>query len=132
MAVLISEIRAIYQTERLDSEVQAFLDDALLIVNEDIRPKCTMSEERYDLITKYLTAHFLSVSDSLAQDGSVSGGALKRSKLGEADESYAVPNAEMFGFNATRWGQMAVAIDKCGILSGLSSNAGLKAQFRIV
>lgn len=131
MTVLVNDVRAIYPTDRLDSEIQQFLTGALLIVNEDIRSKYTITDARADLITKYLAAHLIALSDTKAEGGTFTGGALKRSKMGEADESYETPGADMYGFHATRWGQTALAFDTTGALSALST-AKLKAQFRVV
>lgn len=133
MAVTIADIKAVYSParDRADDEIQPFLDTALMVVNEQLRPNCPMSEDRYDKITIYLTAHFMSISDS-ANGGNVSGGALRRSKLGEADESYATPAESEFGYNASRWGQMALALDTCGVLAASQANKGIKARFQVV
>ena len=131
MAVTISDLKELYPSNLTDAQYTDALDTATVIVDEDMRPNCAMSNERYDKITLYLAAHFASITAS-SVDGSSTGGAVRRSKLGEADESYAVPADTEFGYNSTRWGQMAIALDSCGILSGIIANKGLKAQFRIV
>lgn len=132
MAVLVTELRAVYPTQRLDIEVQPFIDNAQLIYDEDIRSKYTYTAEREKLIVMYLAAHLMSTTDALAIDGSTAGGVLKRSKLGDADESYTTPDGTAFGLEATRWGQTALALDKSGILAGLTASKSLKAQFRVV
>jgi hypothetical protein len=133
VAVTIDDIKAVYPParDRTAEEIQPFLDTALMVVNEQLRPNCSMTADRYDKITVYLTAHFMSISDS-AGTGSNAGGALRRSKLGEADESYDNPTQEAYGYNFTRWGQMAIALDTCGILIGSTTNRGLRAEFRVV
>lgn len=130
MAVTIDDLKKIYTSSSLtDDQLEEALSTAQMIVDEDIRPNCAMSEERYDRITLYLAAHFASITES---NSGGNAGALRRSKLGEADESYAAPPDDAFGYEATRWGQMAIALDKCGILSGQAANKGLKALFRVV
>lgn len=132
MAVTVNDIKAIYPNSGLsDESIQDALDTALMIVNEQLRPNCPMSEARYDKITIYLACHIMSISAS-AVTGSSSGGAIRRDKLGDADQSYATPGDTEFGFQSSRWGQMAIALDTCGILAGSSTNRGLKALFRVI
>lgn len=132
MTVLVKNLREIYPTDRLDTEVQAFIDNAQLIFDEDVRSKYTYTTERADLIVTYLTAHLMATTDALAVDGNIAGGQITRSKLGDADESYSAPGDLMYGLNATRWGQTALAFDKSGLLAGGAANKGLRAQFRVV
>lgn len=134
MTVAIDNIKEIYPParEKTDEYIQPFLDTALLVVNEQLRPKCLMSEDRYDRITVYLTAHFMSLTSDAEYSPSGASGALKRSKLGEADESYATPSDTEYGYGSSRWGQMAIALDTCGILAGVTTNKGVKALFRVV
>lgn len=131
MTVLVDDIKAVYATDRLDSEIREFLAAALIIVNEDIRSKYTITDDRADIITKYLTAHLIALSDAKAVDGITSGGSVRRAKLGEADESYDNPGADAYGLHSTRWGQTALAFDTTGALTALSTSK-LKAQFRVV
>ena len=132
MAVTIADVKVLYSSSGLsDTAITEALDTASLIVDEQLRPNCVMSEDRYDKITKYLACHIMSISAS-AEGGSPSGGALRRDKLGDADQSYAVPDGADFGYQSTRWGQMALALDTCGILANASTNKSVKAQFRVV
>lgn len=132
MAVTVADIKKVYPNSGMDdSAIQDALDTALMLVNEQLRPNCPMSEQRYERITIYLACHILSIS-AAAAGGSPSGGALRRDKLGDADQSYATPSEADFGFQSSRWGQMALALDSCGILAGMSSNKSLRAQFRVI
>lgn len=133
MAVTPADVKAIYPpaVDKTDEAIQVFIDIADLIVDEQIRPNCPMSEARYDTITIYLTAHYMAISDAASGDNT-SGGMLRRSKLGEADESYATPDSTEYAYNATRFGQMALALDTCGILAASMASKGVKAQFRVV
>lgn len=128
MAIIVDGLRTLTGSTALDSVLQAAIDTAVLVVDEDIRTSSvTQSEDRYDKITLYLAAHFLAI-----QNIGENGGLVKRSKLGEADESYEVPDSTLFGYNSTRWGQMAVVLDNSGVLAGTSAATGLKAQLRVV
>ncbi len=72
-------------------------------------------------IEKYLAAHLVALTEEK--------GGVTRSKMGDADESYA--NVFESGFNSTRYGQTAVVLDSSGILAKLSiTNA--RAEFRVV
>ena len=130
MTITVDDLKSLYATTRSDEELQVFLDIALLVVDEDLRPNCVMTEDRYDVITRYLALHFLAISD-MAASGSSSGGELKKSKLGESEETYEVMPTDLGGFQSTKWGQLALALDKCGILMSLQIPK-LKAQFRVV
>lgn len=135
MAVIVDNVKAVYPQvggSPTDAQYTAALETAKLIAAEQLTASttCQMSSERIDKITIYLAAHFLEATNN-ASAGLPAGG-LKRSKLGEADESYATPDATLTGYQTTRWGQLALALDTCGILASSVANAGLKAQFRTV
>lgn len=132
MTITVDDIRSLYATQRLDSEIQPFIDTAMIIVDEDLIPLGKLSVQRLDMISKYLTIHFMSLSDEQVENGSVSGNVLKRSKLGESDESFDAGNPKAFGLTTSRWGQTAIALDNTGTLSNLNNNQILKAQFRVV
>lgn len=134
MTVTVDDLIVLYPAaaSRPTEEVQVFLDQAILIVTESKPASCVMSEERKDLVVKYLAIHFLSLSPTDSGDVSSTGGALKQSKLGDASDTYETAGWDVFGWNTTRWGQMAVALDPCGFLVGMTANSGLKAQFRVI
>lgn len=131
MTVTIDGLKQIYTSSLTDEQLGIALDTANLVVNETVRPNSNMSNARYDKITLYLAAHFASITSS-GSSGSVTGGAIRRSKLGEADESYAVPDGTMYAYNTTYWGQLAIALDDSGTLSNINARKSLPAQFRIV
>jgi hypothetical protein len=85
-----------------------------------------MSQDRLEKIAAYVAAHFADVSTSGA-DGSA--GPLKSEKMGEATDVYAVPDQTVAGYNTTRYGQLAMALDTCGVLL---NTAKQKAQFQVV
>ena len=135
MAVTIDDVKKVVpQVDGIptDDAYTYALGTAQMIVDEQLRASttCKMSDARYDKITVYLAAHFVEPTANSASG--LPAGGLRRSKLGEADESYATPEASMIGYESTRWGQLALALDTCGILASSTANAGLKAQFRVV
>lgn len=135
MAVTIDDVKKVVPQVNGSPSDDAYtfaLETAQMIADEQLRAStsCKMSDARIDKITVYLAAHFVEGTANAA-DGLPAGG-LRRSKLGEADESYVTPTGEMTAYQSTRWGQLALALDTCGILAASVSNNGLKAQFRVV
>lgn len=129
MAITPDDVRALYPSASnlTDDEVQALIDLAQEIVDEDVKPVCTMTDARYDRLVTLLTCHFLSMRDN----ADAGGAAVRRSKQGDADESYSVPNDKEWGYGSTRWGQMALALDTCGALSKTASSRYLKGLFEV-
>lgn len=82
------------------------------------------SSDELDSITLYFAAHLVVLSDEY--------GGLRRSRLGEADESYRVPGDKDTGLASTRFGQMVILLDTSGTLAGLSANKGITALFSVV
>jgi hypothetical protein len=125
MSVTADRVRLVYDPglSFRDEELTKFIENATLLVTESLSGK-GLTAARLDLITIYVAAHLLVLSRE--------GGGLRRSRLGEADESYVTPNNEMYGFNSTRFGQTAVTLDTTGTLAGIAANKGLKSEFRVV
>lgn len=124
MAVTITDVKKVYKGTISDPDLQVALDTATLVVTEQLT--CGMSVARLDKITVYLTAHFAEMTET---SGAGQPGLLRRSKLGEADESYAVPVDSADFYRSSKWGQMAIALDTC---NGLINFGQLPAQFRVV
>ena len=129
MAVTVADVKTIYKGTISDTDLGVALDTAIMVVNEQLKVTgCNMSQDRLDKITMYLAAHF---AETTALSGSDQPGLLRRSKLGESDESYAVPtDTNTAGYASTRWGQLAIALDQCNIL--ISNATGFKAEFRVL
>ncbi len=127
MAVTVDDVKEVYDPGLSDEQMESFLETAQMVVDEQLS-SCGMSQARLDKITVYLTLHFAETS-ATAADGLP--GTLRRSKLGEADESYAVPTGSdmQSAYRGSRWGQLAIALDLC---NKLIATAELKAQFRVV
>ena len=120
MAVSDADVKAIIDTDR---DTQPFINTATLIVTEELSGK-GLSSDRLDAITLYLSAHFVCVTEER--------GGLRRSKLGDADESYVVPSSNEVGFASTRYGQQAMILDTTGTLANVSAGAKLRARFTVI
>ena len=121
MAVSSAQVKAIITTTIADTA--SFIAIAQNIVDEELVDS-GHSTTRLDSIVLYLSAHLVCLTEEL--------GGLRRSRLGEADESYRVPGEKDTGFASTRYGQTAMMLDTTGVLAGLSANKGLKALFSII
>jgi hypothetical protein len=118
------DVKDIYETKKADSQIEPFLNAAVLVVTEELAD-AGLSSERLDLITKYLCVHYLVISEER--------GGIRRARLGDADESYVAPS-DKFGLASTTWGQQAIALDTTGTLAQLGGQqaTNLKAEFRTV
>jgi hypothetical protein len=127
VTVTIEDVRAVFKGSIDDGDLQVALDTAELIVAEQLASS-GMSTDRLDRITVYLAAHFAQFT---SESGAGLPGTLRRSKLGDADESYAVPTgSDMESFyRSTRWGQLAIALDTS---NKLTSMGALPARFRVI
>lgn len=96
------------------------IDTANVLVDTYLEP-AGLDETVLAKIELYLAAHFVALTEE--------GGGITRSKLGDADESYA--NIFEEGFRSTRFGQTALALDSSGTLAGVAQTK-LSAQFRVV
>lgn len=113
----------IQRVTNVSTDVSLFKTLAEQIVTSKLQSK-GLSEETLDAITLYFAAHLVVLSDEA--------GGLRRSKTGEADESYRVPGDKDIGLASTRFGQMAMLLDSSGTLASMSANKGLRAQFELV
>ncbi len=115
-------VKVLVPTAISDEDVTAqFIDTANLYIDTHLVPDAGHSDRILEKIELYLSAHFVALTEEL--------GGLTRSKLGEADDSFA--NVYDAGFKTTRFGQQALAFDTSGILSNVS-NTKLNAEFRVV
>lgn len=129
MAVQPDDLRSMFKGSGVDeflieSEWSSIIDDAELVVSEDLSGK-GLSDDRLELITKYVAAHMVVLS---AEQGGI-----RRSRVGQADDSYVVPDSLRQGWASTRFGQQAMALDTSNTLSSQAANVGkLPAEFRVV
>lgn len=125
MAVTIEDVKKVYKGTISDEDLQIALDTAEMVVSEQLM-SCGMSQDRLDKITIYLTAFF---ADMTATSGAGLPGTLRRQKIGDSDESYAVPLDSAAFYRSNKWGQLAIALDTCNKLINVGT---LPAQFRVV
>lgn len=82
------------------------------------------NSDKTDNIILFLAAHFVCLRDE--------NGGLRRSKLGEADDSFVTPGDKNQGFQSTRYGQTALMLDTSGKLSALNAASKmLRARFKV-
>jgi hypothetical protein len=117
-----ADVKAIIDTKR---DCTPFINAANIVVSE-VLGASNLSAPRIDLITQYLAAHFCSLTEE--QGGLVS------SQIAGAKEEY-VPISSyrdaLKGFQITRYGQQALALDTTGQLAASTANYGMKALFRL-
>ena len=99
-----------------------YLATAQLVVAEDLA-EVTLTEDRKDQITLYMAAHFATLV--------IEKGGLIRDEMGESEQEYRRIPAGVLGYNATRFGQQALALDTSGILAA-NGSATHKAIFQSI
>lgn len=114
---------------KLQNIVKTSLDTAIFISTATAYVNNALQDAGLDSTTKenitlYVAAHLVVLSEEF--------GGLRRSRLGEADESYKVPGDKDTMLASTRFGQAAMMLDASGTLAGLSSNGGVKALFSVI
>ncbi len=120
MTATTTQLLVIYPTTK---PVDGFLATAITYVTPLLQSK-GLSSDLFDQVVLYVAAHFCVLS--LEQGG------LRRSRLGDGDESYKTPGDFDIGFRSTRFGQMAMILDTSGTLASVSASSGLKAKFEVV
>jgi hypothetical protein len=105
--VTAAEVKEIFETLLPDSDVNAFINTAHLIVNEQLANQ-GMSEARLGEIEKYLAAHLTALKDPR----------LDSEKVGQY--SYKAQGKTDLGLDATIYGQQVRLLDSSGILSEAS------------
>ncbi len=119
LRVSVVEVKQLIEVEA-GVDVLPFIETANNVVDDELVGS-VLSVNRLVQIELYLSAHFTSIM--------VERGQMRRTGTGDATEVYAGKFTQ--GFGLTRYGQMAMALDTTGILSGLSAAADPKktAQF---
>jgi len=120
MAVVDAQVKAIIDTSR---DTTAFISNATVFATEELVGK-GLSNARFDLVILYLSAHFVCLTEEM--------GGIRRSRMGESDESYKTPGDKDTGLKSTRYGQTAMMLDTSGTLAALTSSNGLRALFELV
>ncbi len=117
-----SAVKIVVPTDIPDDDVLVqFIETANAFVDTHLVPAAGHSDKILEKIELYLSAHFVAITEEQ--------GGITRSKLGDADESFA--NVFEPGFQSTRFGQQALALDTSGILVRVAKT-NLKAEFRVL
>ncbi len=122
MAVRVTsvEVKGLVDTDR---DVDQFIETANLIVDEGLLD-VGHSEPRLKQIELYLSGHFLTITEEH--------GGLMSSSEGESKETFNPGDeGKGGGYQMTRYGQQALALDTSGTLSADSRTTN-KAEFRVV
>lgn len=124
--ITVTDLRTVYTTTKNDATLAPFVVLGNMIVNEQLRVNgCSLSDDRYKAIAEYLAAHY--ADSSMPDSGDPA--PLKSEKIGDATDTYAVPDQTQAGYMTTKYGQLAIALDTCNILV---SAPKLKAKFEVV
>lgn len=122
------EVRVIISTNMTDAQIDAIVDDAVLLVEDCIED---LSAARQTAIVKYVTAHLIMTiqsGQSGVSDGEA-GGLIQQESLGDASVTYTRPTLEAGGLKSTMYGLQAIALDPDGCLVTLGAKKGL---FRVL
>lgn len=105
-----------------DADAGIAIETAELIVDEHLADQ-SYSTDKLKYIKLWLSAHFFELSWNH--------GGLVSKQVGDSKEEYNRMSSELGGFNATRYGQQALALDNSGSLAtvGVSKQ---RAEFRVV
>lgn len=121
MAVTVTDVQRIIQYDStVITSVQPFIDDAVILATAVIGDKLTT--ERFDLVCRYLAAHFIGITDQRIQSEQVK----------TLQVSYQVRLSD--GLAITHHGTMAMLVDTSGKLANwnkavVSGKAGAFAFF---
>lgn len=108
------DLEAIYRSPVEDAPAEASLRWASSIVNQYLKGKCNVSEETLKEIETFLAAH--AYSYMFEGSGSAAGGAV-RYREDRVEIQYKDVSTDFLA--QTRYGQMAILLDPCSILSTL-------------
>lgn len=111
MKPTVEELKGILDTELEDSNLQSYIDDADVFIQEHLTGT-SLSLHMLKLITKYLAAHMAVITkDRLAI----------KEEAGSAKVEYAGIFGE--GLKSTSHGQMVIALDTTGTLASLGKKS---------
>lgn len=119
--VTADQVKDVAPTSISDAVVATSMIDTANVLVDAHLLTAGLNDHVLEKIELYLAAHFVALTEEQ--------GGLTRSKLGDADESFA--NVYEAGLKSTRFGQQAMAIDTTGILNAVFQTT-LKAEFRVV
>lgn len=117
-----SEVLSLMQISADTADATSAIDTSEVIVSEDLS-NLGHSTARLLQIQLYLAAHFFEIAWN--QGGLVS------KQVGDSKEEYNRQSAFKRGFDSTRYGEQALALETTGILASIGSSAQ-RAEFRVV
>jgi hypothetical protein len=120
MPVTGQQLRDLTGSTRLDGELSLFLQQAQLVVDEEL-PLTAFSPSRLNSIALYLAGHFYVLS--------VESGGITYARAGQSEERYKSFGYDTYGFMTTRFGQMACALDVTGTLTAMSEKRLIPFEF---
>lgn len=104
----VDAVRDIIDVEELDDEeLQAFVEDANVVVNDRL-DGTGLSTARKTLIEKWLAAHLAAMKDQRIRKATIGFSTVEYEGASNSDDA--------LGLQATRYGQQAVALDPSGQL----------------
>lgn len=114
------QVREVIKTDLTDSEISGLITTAVAMYDSKLSSQ-GLTEALEVEIKRYLTAHYVAIKDPSPT--------VKDVTLGDARESYeTIGNvASQEGLKATRWGQMAIALDPSGTLT---TTGGVRQRLR--
>ena len=104
-----TEVRAILGVDASET-VTPFMETAGLIVDENLESR-GLSVELLTKIEAYLSAHYFAITNPEFR--------IESEKIGESMTSFSGKTGTMTGFMATQFGQVAIQLDKTGVLKKL-------------
>lgn len=111
MPATLAQLKTVTGATQSDLDLQLYLDQGALIVSEYLSGSdaTVLGDSVKDSIALYVAAHFWVLS--------YEGGGITHSKVGQSEEKYRGVASDKVGFQTTRFGQMACAMDSTGILA---------------
>lgn len=106
----VSGVKAAFDTDLADNEIELFIVDANLFVTEELVGK-GLSDGRLAAIEKYLACHFCALKDPRLESENIAG-----------EWSFKVQGKTAMHLDATFYGQQAKLLDTTGTLDELGAN----------
>lgn len=110
-----ADVRLIFPTDLSDAELQAFIDTAHLLINEELADS-GLTEERLTEIELYLSAHLAALADPR-----------KKSEMIAGEWQFTNTGETGMGLTSTHYGQTVLLLDTSGILDKIGGEGGVAA-----
>lgn len=115
------DVRDVYRTTRDDAAIQPFIDVAVALSDARLASQ-GLTEPVLKEVQRYLAAHLLFITDT---------GIHESLRTEDVSERFTGGVRGDYGFQSSRWGQMALTLDSSGTLAALGKN-NLPAELRLV